>query len=108
MAEYFLKCRGMEVLNRNWRSGRLEVDLILKDKRYLVFCEVKTRNGLFELKPENAIGQKKIGNLTKAAGMFAQEHQHDGPVRFDLISISILPHGHQLFYVPDAFFPLGS
>lgn len=98
----------MLLLKRNWRSGRLEVDLILKDNWHLVFCEVKTRNGVFEMKPENAIGVKKIDNLTRAAGLFTEEYKHEGPIRFDLISISILPHGHQLFYVPDAFFPLGS
>ena len=38
---------GWEVLARNWRRGRLEVDLVARDGMDLVLVEVKTRRSPF-------------------------------------------------------------
>lgn len=107
LAEQFFMFRGFTVLEKNWRTGRLEVDLILKEKNCLIFCEVKTRSGDFDTLPEDAVTSKKINNLIKAAGHYIEASGHDGPVRFDLVSVLLLPHGKRLFYMPDAFFPMG-
>lgn len=37
--------RGFHLVARNWRCNPYEIDLIVKDGSYLVFCEVKTRKG---------------------------------------------------------------
>lgn len=39
----FLKKNGYTVIERNYRSGRNEIDIIASDKNYLVFVEVKAR-----------------------------------------------------------------
>ena len=35
--------RGLEIIDRNFRTRYGELDLVARDERYLVFCEVKTR-----------------------------------------------------------------
>lgn len=56
-AEYFLK-EGYTIRERNWRAGRLEVDLILEKDRTLIFVEVKARSSHGE-DPALAVDRKK-------------------------------------------------
>jgi putative endonuclease len=44
VATRFLQRKRYDVLARNWRSGRDEVDIIADDGGVLVFVEVKTRS----------------------------------------------------------------
>lgn len=37
--------RGFQLVAHNWRCNPYEIDLIVEDGSYLVFCEVKTRKG---------------------------------------------------------------
>jgi putative endonuclease len=43
LAAQHLEARGYEVLARNFRTRFGELDLVARDERFLVFCEVKTR-----------------------------------------------------------------
>ena len=44
-AENYLAACGYKILARNWRHSHLELDLVCRDKEYLVFVEVKYRSG---------------------------------------------------------------
>lgn len=43
LAERELERRGLKVLDRNWRCGQGEIDIVARDGAVLVVCEVKTR-----------------------------------------------------------------
>src|SRR5687767_14829531 len=43
LAARHLERLGYEIVERNFRVGRGELDIIAADRRCLVFCEVKTR-----------------------------------------------------------------
>lgn len=43
-ARYLTVEKGMALLDRNWRGPAGEIDLVLRDGRTLVVCEVKTRS----------------------------------------------------------------
>ena len=43
LAARHLEARGLEIVDRNFRTRYGELDLVARDERYLVFCEVKTR-----------------------------------------------------------------
>ena len=43
LAREHLEARGFEVVDRNFRTCRGELDLVARDALFLVFCEVKTR-----------------------------------------------------------------
>jgi putative endonuclease len=43
LAAQHLEARGFEVIARNFRTRFGELDVVARDERFLVFCEVKTR-----------------------------------------------------------------
>ena len=43
LAARHLEARGLEVVERNFRTRYGELDIVARDARFLVFCEVKTR-----------------------------------------------------------------
>lgn len=104
----FLVYKGFEVLHRNWRTGHLEIDIIARDGNKIVFIEVKSRfDKLGNLHPEDMVNAGKQKKLILAAQLYLRKFPHDGPLRFDVISIVSTPFSRHLYYHPDAFFPLG-
>ena len=101
IAADFLEARGYQVMERNYRFQRAEVDLIcfLPAETYerggeLVFVEVKTRTGSGYGRPEEAITDEKKRNLIRAAEAYLHERRLEGaPCRFDVVSV-VLRGGH--------------
>ena len=80
--------QGMVVLARNWRCKAGEVDIIARDGSAIVFCEVKTRRGLWFGSPVEAVGWDKAGRLRRlAAEWLAASGIHAPEVRFDVVSV---------------------
>jgi putative endonuclease len=90
-AAKFLASKGLELVKRNYRCQRAEIDLIFKNdsKRLLVFAEVKTRSSKSYGEPEESITYGKVEQLIKAAHGFIAEFEEytDYEQRFDVISI---------------------
>ena len=73
----------------NWRSGRLELDIVCRDDDTIVFVEVKTRDTNSRSKPLEAVTSGKKKKLIRTALLYLQEHeelQHLQP-RFDAAGI---------------------
>ncbi len=47
LAVKHLEKAGYKILSRNWKSGKLEIDIIAENKDFIVFAEVKTRSDDF-------------------------------------------------------------
>lgn len=87
-AEEYLRARGLAVVRRNWRCRAGEIDLILKDGRCLVFCEVKTRRGRGFGDPLDAVTWRKQSRLRQLVALYlAEVGGHDGPIRIDAVGI---------------------
>jgi putative endonuclease len=79
---------GMVVLDRNWRCDDGEVDLVLKDGRVLVVCEVKTRTSLEHGSPHEALTDDKLRRLQRLGRRWAEAHQVSPPeIRVDLVAV---------------------
>lgn len=104
IAAAYLQHQGFELLARNWRWGKAEIDLILRDKAAVVFVEVKTRRNARYGFPEESVGPKKEKLLAEAAGQYLYENQFEGEFRFDVVAIIAYPTP-QVRHFPDAFFP---
>lgn len=101
-----LEEQGYEVLERNWRHARHEVDLIVRNRQHLVFVEVKTRSTADHGQPEEAVKKGKRGKLIKAANAYVQAVGTDLSLRFDIVSVIIHPSGKPyIHHIPDAFYP---
>ncbi len=80
--------QGMVILARNWRCPLGEIDIIARDGRVLVFCEVKTRRGLWCGAPAEAITAAKATRLRRlAARWLAASGTRVPEVRFDIVSV---------------------
>ena len=104
LAEKYLLDIGYQILERNWRFSRAEVDLIAKDGEVLVFVEVKTRSSDIFGKPEESITPKKEALLKDAAAVYMEQIGHEWEIRFDIVSILIKGSDYAIEYFKDAFF----
>jgi putative endonuclease len=83
-----LQSAGYEILARNYRHDRAEIDIVARDGETVVFVEVKARRSKEFGRPEEAVGDAKRGQIRKAAQGFLLEHNlEDAPCRFDVLAI---------------------
>ena len=101
-----LKDLGYDILERNWRFGRLEVDIIAETKNRVVIVEVKTRTSDYLGDPAMAVTIKKQKRLVKAANAYIIENDIDKEARFDIIGIIKNQYGTDLKHIEGAFYPL--
>ncbi|MFN8436618.1 MAG: YraN family protein [Cytophagales bacterium] len=84
----FLAQKGYEIIRKNYRFKKSEVDLIAKQDDTMVFIEVKKRkNGLFG-NPEEAVNDRKARLIHAAAINFVEERSWTGHIRFDIVAIT--------------------
>lgn len=79
---------GLVLLDRNWRCDIGELDLVLRDKRVLVVCEVKTRSSGACGSPHEAVTPAKLDRLLRLAQRWAADHDvHPPEIRVDLVAV---------------------
>lgn len=89
LAAEILLQKGYAILERNWRYGHKEVDIIAGHKDLAVFVEVKTRSSIRSGFPEEAISPRKIRLLQEAALVFMEQHPEFQRMQFDVITFII-------------------
>ena len=88
LATAFLEKNGYEIIERDWKSGRRDIDIIAKDDTgTIIFVEVKTRRNHAFGEPEDAIDYRKIQSLQQAINHYIKFRRLNSQVRFDIISI---------------------
>lgn len=84
----FLRKKGFKILDRNYRAGSCEIDVVARDGKLILFVEVKTRSSRDFASPWENVGYRKQKNLKSAAKIYIQDHSSSGfTYRFDVISI---------------------
>lgn len=101
MAADFLTGQGAVIVERNYRCRNGEIDLIVRDGRYLVFTEVKYRSSGSKGDPAEAVNECKQQRIRQTARYYLYSHRYgeDVPCRFDVISIL----GDEIHWIRDAF-----
>jgi putative endonuclease len=89
IAERFLKKKGYKLVERNYRCAAGELDLIVLDRRVIVFVEVKTRTGSGYGTPLEAVELRKQQKMIHAAQFFLNAKKlSQREARFDVVGIS--------------------
>ncbi len=89
-----LVAQGMQLVERNWRCARGELDAVLRDGEVLVVVEVKTRRGNGYGLPAEALGYRKVARLRRLAALWLAEHPVGASeIRFDVVSVWPQPRG---------------
>jgi putative endonuclease len=100
LAARYLEQQGFEVLERNWRAGPLEIDLIVHRGDLLVFVEVKAANTKSFGHPATWVDSRKVEHLTQAARRYIIDKNIEGcDFRFELVTFT----GGELEHYPGAF-----
>jgi putative endonuclease len=89
VAERYLKKKGYVLVEKNYRCHGGELDLIVLDRRVVVFVEVKTRTGRGFGSPFEAVEARKQKRMIRAAQFFlTQKGLHQRDARFDVVGVS--------------------
>ena len=104
IAETFLRKKGYRVVERNYRCPVGELDLILLDRRVVVFVEVKTRSDDRFGAPLESVGPRKQKKMIKTALFFLTRHRlHNRDARFDVVGISYQGGEPMVEHIQNAF-----
>lgn len=105
MAERYLVARGWQVLERNVRRGRKEIDLVVRRGRVVAFVEVKGRRGAGYGHPLEAITWRKRREIAHVARGWIGENGLPGLLyRFDAVAVECTRDGtHRVQHVEDAW-----
>lgn len=104
IAVKYLERKGYSILARNYRFGRVEIDIICRYQNEVIFVEVKTRTSDAMAYPERAVGKSKQRNIRLAAENFVEENQITHPARFDIVAV-VKGNTFEVEHIEDAFYP---
>jgi putative endonuclease len=100
----FLIEKGYEILFKNYRHLKAEVDIIAKKGEELAIVEVKSRTIGFFGDVSDIITPKKIKLLTMAADHYVQENRLEVEVRFDIITVIKKGEKFKVEHLENAFY----
>jgi putative endonuclease len=89
LAAEFLMKKGWKIVNRNYRHGKGEIDLIVRRDDWTIFVEVKTRSSTAYGEPEDFVDVFQMRKIYDAAEEFIFSTDWQGHVRFDVVSIKL-------------------
>ncbi len=111
IAAEFYEANGYSILEKNYRSGHNEIDIIAKKSNHIVFAEVKTRT--------KSLSLEKFGSAKSAVDRYKQKHLLDAALeymhdtksaaglrpRMDVVEIYLTRDGRflKLNYIRNAF-----
>ncbi|MEX2043429.1 MAG: YraN family protein [Patescibacteria group bacterium] len=87
-AKAYLIAKGYRFVASNYHTRYGEIDLVMRDRRELVFIEVKTRRDGLAGHPAESVTRTKLRNAVRAAVLFRREHDIRLPWRIDVIAIT--------------------
>lgn len=87
LAVGYLQQASYTIIERDWKSGRRDIDIIAHDGSEIVFIEVKTRRSDYFGTPIEAVDWKKRKNLVQAINHYIKTNGITQRCRFDVISI---------------------
>lgn len=105
LAANYLKEKGWTVLDKNWAYHPWELDIVIRKDDWLVFVEVKTMAGSYELAPELKVNRMKWNAVWNAAKAYLAEHPFEGQMRFDLIYVLMGNHKTDIKHYEDVWIP---
>ena len=104
LAVDFLIENGYDIVERNYRFNKAEVDIIAQKEDVLAIIEVKTRSTTDFGNPQYFVKPKQIKNLVKAVDEYVTVNNLEVDVRFDIIAIVKEEKQFKIEHLEDAFF----
>lgn len=107
LAARYLRRRGYRLVAANYRCRFGEIDLIVKNRTYIVFVEVKLRRDDHFARAAEFVDSRKQARLRATAGLWLSLNETALQPRFDVVEI-YAPQGAetrrpQINHLEDAF-----
>lgn len=104
VAERWLRGRGWRVLQRRFRNGHRDIDLVAERDGTVAFVEVKARSGAWCGGPLEAVNWKKRRELARSAAIWIDRHGRAGEsYRFDVVGVIMDGRSVRVRHVENAF-----
>ena len=104
IAERWLRARGWRVVQRRFRSGHRDIDLVVEREGVVAFVEVKARRGSEFGGPVAAVNWRKQRELGRSARVWVDRHGRPYEAyRFDVIGVLVAGSRVRIRHVPNAF-----
>ena len=106
----FLESKGHTILERNWRYGHLEIDIISFDAEGIHFVEVKTRRLSIQAPPQENVNHIKQARIAKAALKFLTTGKGlpfgNLECMFDVVAVTFDGEKPRTEWFPQAYIPI--
>ena len=97
---------GYKILKRNWKAGKLEVDIIAENKDFCIFIEVKTRSEDYLVPPSAAVNREKQRSIIFCADKYVRWNNVSREIRFDVITVTMMQdETFRVEHIENAFYP---
>ncbi len=98
------KVTGYKIICNNFRCMQGEIDIIAKDKKYLVFIEVKTRTNQKYGEPRDAVDENKRKHIINTIKYYLYKNDLENAyIRIDIIEIYIKKEKTYINHIKNAF-----
>ncbi|MGB7395547.1 MAG: YraN family protein [Pricia sp.] len=104
LAAKFLIEKGYSIQQKNYRHGKIEIDIIAQKGDVLAIVEVRARSSDHIIPIAETITPKKIQRLVRGANQFVTSRRLDVEVRFDIITILKNPQVLEIEHLENAFY----
>ena len=103
LAAEYLRKKRYSIVAAGYRCRFGEIDLIAKDRKYLVFVEVKLRKSGDFAKAMEYVDRRKQDKLRITASMYLNQNPTKLPCRFDVVESEGDPAAPAIRWLKDAF-----
>jgi putative endonuclease len=104
IAERWLSRRGWRVVQRRFRNGHRDIDLVVERDGTIAFVEVKARKGADFGGPVRAVDHRKRRQLARSALVWIDRHGRGAEsYRFDVVGVLLNGASVRVCHVENAF-----
>lgn len=104
IAARFLATKGYEIIARNYRAGRGELDIIARQNGCLIFVEVKAGSLHQFGPPETWVNARKQRHVIRTAARYLQDHGlNNVACRFDVVGVHLEQGQTRVIHIENAF-----
>lgn len=104
IATDYLKAKGYKIIVNNYKNPLGEIDIIARDKDYIVFVEVKTRMSRAFGDPAEAVNYTKQNKIRQVASLYLKQHRMlEANCRFDVVAVLGQAGDNDIRHIENAF-----
>ena len=96
--------KGYSIVDRNWRCGKNEIDIVAQRGTRIAIVEVKTRSNPDD-DPFEAVDRRKQLRMVRAGAAYMRMFNLPHELQFDIIGVSGTPDNFKIEHLEDAFPP---